>query len=57
MEAVVAYLIQIANDRIAGCSEVICDEIEARLAEAHAKPGEGTLVLTTTMFFPPGAGL
>ena len=39
MEAVVARVQQIANERIAGCSEVICDEIEARLAEASAKSG------------------
>ena len=39
MEAIVAHVTQIANERIVGCSEVTCDEIEAHLAEANTKPG------------------
>ena len=39
MEADVAHVTQIANGRIAGCSEVVCYEIETRLVETNAKPG------------------
>ena len=43
MEDVVSHLKQIANGQIAGCSELICDEIEARLVEAIAKPGNANV--------------